>query len=217
MFINIFKGVLVGLAASVTVGPVAILCAQRALSRSRMSAFVSGLGVVCGDTFMATIAYFLYYIIFSHIEQYKSILGVIGGIVVIIFGTYIVRKNPVNDFKKSQTGKSSLGQDFLSVLGLTLSNFIVAMPYIFAFFALFNVGMSNDASSISMNELAKGIFTLTGFLIGSFCWWTGLTMSLGTLRNKVKLRHFVWINRITGSVIIILGIYTILATFLEII
>ena len=40
-----FRGICVGVAASITVGPVAVLCIQRTLSKSRRSGIVSGLGV----------------------------------------------------------------------------------------------------------------------------------------------------------------------------
>ena len=42
----LLQGVGVGIAASITVGPVAVLCIQRTLSKSRRSGFGMGLG--CG-------------------------------------------------------------------------------------------------------------------------------------------------------------------------
>ena len=41
----LLQGMGVGIAASITVGPVAVLCIQRTLSKSRRSGFASGLGV----------------------------------------------------------------------------------------------------------------------------------------------------------------------------
>ena len=52
----LFRGICVGVAASITVGPVAVLCIQRTLSKSRKSGIVSGIGVACADTFMAMAA-----------------------------------------------------------------------------------------------------------------------------------------------------------------
>ena len=57
MIIEIIKivisGLFVGLASSVTVGPVAVLCIQRTLSRGYFSGLFSGLGVATADTLMA--------------------------------------------------------------------------------------------------------------------------------------------------------------------
>ena len=214
MISEICDGATVGISASITVGPVAVLCIQRALTRPRISSFVSGLGVVFADTLMAALSYFLYSLIFNKIQEYKPILGVIGGIIVIIFGVFMFRK-PAQDIRKSKDQRNSLWQDFISVVGLTLSNFIGAMTYIFAFFAMFNVGAGDGISD--SNETIKGIFIMLGFVLGSFSWWTFLTMSLSFFRKKIRPRHFLVINRVGGSIIILLGIYTIISTFVEII
>ncbi|MBO7133476.1 MAG: LysE family transporter [Bacteroidales bacterium] len=215
MVSEITNGAIVGLTASITVGPVAVLCIQRSLTRPRISSFISGLGVVFADTLMAALSYFLYSLIFHKIEEYKPILGVIGGIIVIIFGVFMFKRNVIKDLRKSKDNRNSLWQDFISVVGLTLSNFIGAMTYIFAFFAMFNVGVGNGVSDSS--ELITGILIMLGFVLGSFTWWTFLTMSLSFLRRKIRPRHLLIINRIGGSIIILLGIYTIISTFVEII
>ena len=41
----LFGGLCVGLASSVTVGPVAVLCIQRTLSKGHLSGFMSGMGI----------------------------------------------------------------------------------------------------------------------------------------------------------------------------
>ena len=69
-----FRGICVGVAASITVGPVAVLCIQRTLSKSRRSGIVSGLGVACADTFMAMAALFFYSMLQTQIEQYNTCL-----------------------------------------------------------------------------------------------------------------------------------------------
>ena len=60
MFLTILdillRGVTIGLASSITVGPVAVLCIQRTLNKGHKAGFISGLGVACADTLMAIIA-----------------------------------------------------------------------------------------------------------------------------------------------------------------
>ncbi|MFI3282501.1 MAG: threonine transporter RhtB, partial [Rikenellaceae bacterium] len=68
------RSVMVGVAASITVGPVAVLCIQRTLSKSRRSGFISGLGVASADTLMALVAYFFYSVLQTPIEKYNVIL-----------------------------------------------------------------------------------------------------------------------------------------------
>ncbi|MCH5332306.1 MAG: threonine transporter RhtB, partial [Alistipes sp.] len=79
----------VGLAASITVGPVAVLCIQRTLSKSRVSGIVSGFGVACADTFMAVIAFSCYSMLASTIQQHHNLLMAIGGAFVVAVGVYV--------------------------------------------------------------------------------------------------------------------------------
>lgn len=85
----LLRGFCVGVAASITVGPVAVLCIQRTLSKSRRSGIVSGLGVAAADTLMAMIAYFCYSMLQAQIDQYNQLLRVVAGIFVVIVGVYI--------------------------------------------------------------------------------------------------------------------------------
>ena len=52
------QGILIGLVASVPLGPIGLLCIQRTLSKSHRSGFVSGLGAATADSMFATVALF---------------------------------------------------------------------------------------------------------------------------------------------------------------
>ena len=99
---DLFRGICVGVAASITVGPVAVLCIQRTLSKSRRSGIVSGIGVACADTFMAMAALFFYSMLQTQIEQYNTLLRVIGGIFVVIVGVFIFAQNPVPQIRRNR-------------------------------------------------------------------------------------------------------------------
>ena len=154
MIVEIIKvlidGLLVGLASSVTVGPVAVLCIQRTLSRGYLSGIFSGLGVASADTLMAILAFTLYALLKSYIDEYNTIILSLGGVFVIIVGIFIFFKKPVPQVRKNRTDTNALWQDFASMFGFTLANFAIIIPYILAFFTMFNVGLSNvgDAATI---------------------------------------------------------------------
>ena len=44
MLLELIKGLIVGLFASVPLGPIGVLCIQRTLSKGRNSGFITGLG-----------------------------------------------------------------------------------------------------------------------------------------------------------------------------
>ena len=211
----LFRGLCVGVAASITVGPVAVLCIQRTLSKNRRSGIVSGLGVACADTFMAMAALFFYSILQARIEQYATLLRVIAGIFVVIIGVYIFSQNPVPQIRRNRAGKTSLWQDFASIFGLTIANFIMVIPYILTFFAIFKISGS-DMAGAGFGGLLRAVFTIAGFLGGAAAWWTLLAFVINLFRRRFRPRHMLTINHVAGLIIGILGIYTILSIFFDI-
>lgn len=145
-------GLCVGLASSVTVGPVAVLCIQRTLSRGYLSGILSGLGVAVADTLMAIMAFTLYALLKEYIDEYNTIIMSCGGIFVIVVGIFIFFKNPVPQVRKNRTGKSALWQDFGSMFGFTLANFAIIIPYVLAFFTMFNIELASSDIPIESNE-----------------------------------------------------------------
>jgi len=55
-FVLLIKGIIVGLLASIPLGPIGVLCIQRTINKGRLSGFLSGLGAATADTIFATIA-----------------------------------------------------------------------------------------------------------------------------------------------------------------
>lgn len=205
------RSLLVGVSASITVGPVAVLCIQRTLSKSRRSGIFSGLGVAAADTLMALFAYFFYALLQSHIEQYNALLRVVGGIFVVVVGVYIFAQNPVVQIRRNRSGVGSDWNDFFSIFGLTLANFIMVIPYILAFFAVFKVGSTEELTR--GEELVRGLIVMGGFAVGSVLWWSGLACVINLFRSNFRPRHMLAINHVAGGLIGGLGIYTILSTF----
>ena len=155
----LLRGFCVGVAASITVGPVAVLCIQRTLSKSRRSGIVSGLGVAAADTTMAMIAYFCYSMLQAQIDQYNQLLRVIAGIFVVIVGVYIFFQNPVPQIRRNRAGKTSLTQDFASIFGLTIANFVLVIPYILTFFAVFKI---STIETFDVAGVSDGALTFVG-------------------------------------------------------
>lgn len=211
----LLRGVAVGLASSITVGPVAVLCIQRTLSKTRRAGLMSGLGVACADTMMAIIAYFFYAMLESQIQQYSHILSVTGGIFVVVVGVVIFFQNPVPQIRRNRAGNNSLWKDFSSMFGFTIANFVVVIPYILAFFAMFGIGTGGTEHTAS--SLVTSLIIIAGFFCGAALWWWLLTSLISLFRRRFRPRHMLTINHVAGIVIGLLGVYTILSTFYNII
>ena len=213
MWIEIFlRGVVIGLTASITLGPVGILCIQRTLSKNRKSGLVSGLGAATADTIFATVAFFFISFISSLIESNMVILTVLGGICVVVVGVNIFMTNPVVQIRRNRAGKSNLWQDYISTFLLTLTNPAFILWLVVIFTAL---GVDMSEAEVSVTRLRVGVAMITGFLAGASVWWFLLTTVINRLRNRFRPRHLLWINRVAGVIIVVLGASAVLAMFIQ--
>ena len=237
----LFSGLCVGVASSVTVGPVAVLCIQRTLSKGHLSGLLSGLGVACADTIMAILAFSVYALLKSYIDEYNAVIQICGGCFVVIVGVFIFFKNPVPQIRKNRAGKSALWQDFVSMFGFTLANFVVVIPYILAFFTMFNVDLAIEQPAVvasvvdgvevavvegqdvvqgdivaeSLGRWGRNLLVLGGFMLGAMLWWLAVTSLINLFRKGFRPRHMLTINRVAGVVIAALGLITLVSQFMN--
>lgn len=208
MGIELFiTGVVIGLMASIPLGPIGVMCIQRTLSKNQTSGFISGLGAASADLIFAMIAFFSLSFVTSFIENNLNIVKIVGGICVMGVGAMIFLTNPVVQIRKNRAGKSNLWQDFLSLFLITLANptFILIFVALFAAF-----GISKDATQ-GLNTLAM----VLGVGAGGATWWFTLTFVVNLFRNKFRPRHLLWINRIAGTIIVVLGAVTVMLIFFK--
>ncbi len=216
------RAAMVGVLASITVGPVAVLCIQRTLSRSISAGLFSGMGIAVADTLMAVAAYFFYAMLQGHIEMYNVLLRVVGGILVVGMGVYIFLQNPAIQLRKNRRGAQKGGwHDFISIFGVTLANFVIVIPYILAFFAVFEISAVTAAVDTTepktLSTIAKGLSVCVGFFAGSCCWWSMLVFVISRFKKGFKPRHMLTINHVAGLIIGSLGAFTIISTVASII
>ncbi|MBR6655164.1 MAG: LysE family transporter [Alistipes sp.] len=209
----VLRGVIVGLASSVTVGPVAVLCIQRTLNKGRRAGFISGLGVACADTLMAIIAFFFYSLLESQIKEYEDIITVVGGMFVLVVGVAIFLKKASPQIHKKQKSNSTSWRDFASMFGFTLANFVSVIPYILAFFAM--LGVSSHDGSKDVASLLSSALILGGFFAGAAMWWFIISLIISLFKRGFRPHHMQTINRVAGVIISLLGIITILSTFIS--
>jgi threonine/homoserine/homoserine lactone efflux protein len=202
MLVTLLKGLLVGFGASVPLGPVGVLVVQRALSKGRMSGFVSGMGAAVVDTLFSTLAILSLAFILVVFEANRNLFLVLGGAIVMAIGVKIYLTNPIKEIRKKKSGNRLFG-DFISVFMLTISN-PGAVFLILGLFAL--VGLHIDQESGFLNI----IITLAGVFVGATLWWFSLSTVISKYRRRFRIRQLWMINRIAGIVIVALGIISLI-------
>ncbi|TAJ12692.1 LysE family translocator [Marinilabiliaceae bacterium JC017] len=190
----ITDGILIGISASVPLGPIGVLCIQRTLNKGRWSGFISGLGAAFSDTIYAIIAGFSLSFIVSFIEEQILWIQIIGAIILIGLGLKIFYTNPAIQLRKQRKRNSNLLQDFVSTFLLTITNPLAIFLFI-AFFASFGV-VKSEVSLLRQLVLILGVFT------GASFWWFVLSSLVNLFRKKINLRRLWWINKIAGAAIV---------------
>ena len=208
MLIDLFwKGIVIGLAASIPLGPVGVLCLTKTLNKSRLNGFVTGSGAAFADALYAVIAGFGISFIIHFIVHYQDVLKILGGVLVIYFGIRIFITNPAIQIRQQIKNKEhGLWNDFFTSFALTISNPVGLFVFgaVFAGFGLIN----KDTSQWNVLILIAGVFT------GAMLWWFSLSTLVSIFRNKFKSRRLLYVNKISGGALILFGAFIALTVFL---
>ena len=106
------------------------------------------------------------------------------------------------------------------MFGVTLANFVVIIPYILAFFTMFNldISISVDApmeDGATIGRMLRNALVILGFMLGAMTWWFTITSIINIFRKRFRPRHMLTINHVAGIVIGVLGLFTLLSTIIK--
>jgi threonine/homoserine/homoserine lactone efflux protein len=195
-------GILIGLVVAVPVGPLGLLCINRALILGPVYGLCSGLGVATADAIAAGIAALGITLISGFLTDYQLLLRFIGGIVLCYLGYRIFRTEPVSRVPIN-TSVNGLLSAFATTFFLTLSNPVTILSFV-AIYAGWHVP-SLRGQYVAAATLTAGVFT------GSTLWWVGLFLGLTTFHEKFDLRFLFWVHRVSGAVIAGAGVAVLLS------
>ena len=188
------KGLIIGIVIAVPVGPVGVLCMHRTLAEGKIHGLISGLGAATADAIYGFIAAFGLTFVSDFLVGQQIWFRIIGGIFLCGLGlkTFLSKKTK----RSGSVNGQGLAGDYGSALFLTLMNPVT----IFAFAAIFTgLGMTGLHHGFA-GLLVAGVFT------GSGIWWVVLSGTAGLFREKVSHDNLVWLNKISGAIIIAFGL-----------
>ncbi len=201
----VFKGMLIGMVASAPMGPVGILCVQRTLNKGRWFGFVTGIGAAVSDIIYAGITGFGMAMVMDFVnnEQNKFYLQIVGSVLLLAFGVYTWRSDPMKNVHKSGQKKGSLWYNMWTAFLVTFSNPLI----IFLFMALF----AQFAFVIPDRpfEMVIGFASIVG---GALLWWYGLSWLVDKVRTIFDVQSIRIINQIIGAVVIVFSVISLFGT-----
>ena len=194
---DLLKAFAIGICASVPIGPIAILVLQKSLSYGHKAGFATGLGATTVDTTYAIVSIFALAVAQNFLNTYETFIFLIGGIIVAALGWSMAFKDPFRKMKPGEEERGASIKDYLQAVATALSN-PGAIFVMFALFAFFGVDAEDKGFRVFPIILAVAA--------GSMAYWFAFSRMFGTCRRAIDFKSLIWLNRIAGVVLMIIGI-----------
>ncbi len=184
-----------GLVVAVPVGPLGLLCINRALTLGPLCGLFSGLGVATADALAAGIAALGISLISEFFSEHDFTLRLIGGAFLCYLG-YKISKTEAKP--QSRAGSvNGLFSAYATTFLLTFSNPVTILSFV-AMYAGWHVP-SLRGHYVGAATLTAGVFS------GSALWWVAMFVGLTFFHDRFNLRFLGLVHRVSGAIIIVLG------------
>ena len=191
----LLKGIAIGFSIAAPVGPIGVLCIRRSLAEGSLTGLFTGLGAATADAAYGFVAAFGLTAVSIFLFDKQLWLSLFGGVFLCYLGIATFRSLPPGDSVSIVDGPRLAA--YASTFLLTLSNPTTILSFI-AIFAGFGLGAY--ASYAAASAMVLGVF------LGSALWWIILSGSVGLLRSRLSQAWMRWVNRISGTMIVVFGL-----------
>lgn len=197
----LLRGLVLGFSIAAPVGPIGVLCIRRTLAQGRLVGLVSGLGAATADTAYGLVAAFGLTAVSSLLVSQTVWLRVVGGLFLLYLGARTFLARP-GERAAAVEGRGLLGA-YASTLALTLTNPMTILSFVAIFAGL---GLGETAG-----DYGAAALLVLGVFLGSALWWLLLSGGVSLLAGRLTPARLVWVNRLSGLVILAFGIVTLVS------
>ncbi len=201
-------GILIGFIAAAPIGPVNILVIQRALQKGIGSALAMGSGAALGDMLFASIAAFGLSALSTELNASRSMMQVIGGLIMVAFALFLWRSHPhLNDPTRPPPRTQHMAA---ALFIMTITNPATILWFVATFQA---VGFAQIG--LQSAEAARNAFWVVfGAFVGSMLWWLCIAGFASLWRAKINDRHLEIANHAAALVLGAFGLAAVAAGLL---
>ncbi len=180
-------------------GPIGILCIQRTLNKGRNSGFFTGIGAAASDLFYCLLVGLGISLVTDFIADHVNILQIIGSAILIVYALYMIVHNPVSQITENIDQREDKWRDAVTGFLFTLSNPLIIFLVV-PLFARFGFPLPEY-------KFYHVIFGYASIVLGALLWWAVITFFVDKVRSHFNIRSMWLINRIIGTIILILSLY----------
>jgi threonine/homoserine/homoserine lactone efflux protein len=195
-------GVIIGIVVAAPVGPVNVLCIQRAISRGFWGGLAAGIGAMLGDGLIALSAALGVGAISGAVKTHRAAIQVVGGLALLVFGWRLYTAAPVVALEKGANGDAGTLLDYAWDIPKTFLLTITNPGAVLGLFAIFG-GVS---TYVEVKSRADALTMVAAVMAGSLAWWLWLSSMIGRVRHRLKPEWLVLINTRAGLLLIGFGL-----------
>ncbi len=195
-------GAIIGILVAAPVGPVNVLCIQRAIERGFWGGIAAGLGAMLGDGLIALCAALGVGAISGAVQYHRMTIQVLGGLVLIAFGLRLSLAAPRFMPVATGEGHKETLRDFVWDIPQTFFLTITNPGAVLGLFAIFG-GVS---TFVEVESYVDALTIVAAVMGGSFLWWLSLSHLIGRFRHLLNERRLRLINQVTGLLLLGFGV-----------
>lgn len=194
-------GIFIGILVAAPVGPVNVLCVQRAIERGFWGGMAAGIGSVMGDGLIALLAGLGVNAISGAVEYHRVAIQIIGGLALIVFGLKLYltkpRVTPLSELHEDKATLRDFAWDIPQTFFLTITNpgAVLGLVGIFG-------GIGTFVEVASLVDVLALVAAIMG---GSLAWWVFLSNYISRYRHRIDAAQIAQINRIAGLLLVLFG------------
>lgn len=200
------KSIFLGFIVAVPIGPVGIICIRKTLTSGRRMGLSTGLGAALADGIYGIIAAFGVKAAAHFLYIFRSPIEIIGGMCIVYLGYRSFYKRHHPDTLETTETESEI-VSAVSAFFLTLTNPLTLVTFTLVFAGL---GLGRGTRPLTASLVVLGV------AIGSFLWWIIVANIVSYLKTKFTHKTLNTINIVTGAILIVLGILSIISGALRI-
>jgi threonine/homoserine/homoserine lactone efflux protein len=192
---------LIGFVVAVPVGPLGLLCINRALALGALCGLASGLGVATADALAAGIAALGITLISGFLVEHQMALRLLGGIFLCYLGYKIYCTRPSS--QPPPRNVSGLFSAYATTFVLTFSNPVTILSFV-ALYAGWGV------ESLRGHYFGAALLSL-GVFLGSSLWWLLMFTGVSLFHDIFSARVMAVVHKLSGTIIAGFGVILLLS------
>lgn len=194
-------GLLVGVLIAAPVGPVNVLCIQRAIERGFWGGVAAGIGSVLGDGLIALFAGLGVGAVTGAVQTHRAVIQAIGGIALILFGLRLYVTKPRIIIPSDGENKDASLRDFAWDIPQTFFLTITNPGAVLGLFAVF----SGVSTFVDVSTTIDVLLMVAAIVAGSLMWWIALSNLIAKYRHHFDAGRLHLVNRVAGVLLAVFG------------